>query len=71
MTNFEKHIGESLAPSITAHLNSTSMDQLEKQARKLEFESWCPLSFENDSPEFRADLKQASELIFKWINYKK
>ena len=69
MTNFEQHIGESLPPAIIAHLHDSSMDQLEKQARKLEFDSWCPLSFENDSPGLRSELKEASELIFKFIHY--
>ena len=69
MTNFEQHIGEELPQAILAHLSDSPIDMLDRQARKLEFDSWCPVSMEGDSPEFRADLKKASELLFKWIEF--
>ena len=69
MTDFEQHIGESLPPAIIAHLHDSSIDQLDKQARKLEFESWCPVAMENDSPELRKELKEASELLFKYVDF--
>lgn len=69
MTNFEQYIGQELPQAIIAHLNNSPIDALTKQAEKLKFDSWCPISFENDSPELRSELKQASELIFKFIQY--
>lgn len=69
MTNFEQHIGQALPQAILAHLNDSPIDMLDKQARKLEFDSWCPIAMENDSPELRKELKEASELLFKWIDF--
>lgn len=69
MTNFEQHIGQALPQAILAHLNDSPIDMLDKQARKLEFDSWCPVSMEGDSPELRKELKEASELLFKWIDF--
>ncbi len=69
MTNFEQHIGQALPQAILAHLNDSPIDMLDKQARKLEFDSWCPVSMEGDSPELRDNLKKASELLFKWIDF--
>jgi len=69
MTNFEQHLGQALPQAILAHLNDSPIDMLDKQARKLEFDSWCPIAMENDSPELRKELKEASELLFKWIDF--
>ena len=69
MTNFEQHIGQALPQAILAHLNDSPIDMLDKQARKLEFDSWCPIAMEGDSPELRKELKEASELLFKWIDF--
>ena len=69
MTNFEQHIGEELPKEIIRYLYASPIDMLDKQARKLEFDSWCPVSMEGDSPELRKELKEASELLFKWIDF--
>jgi hypothetical protein len=69
MTNFEQHIGEELPQAILAHLNDSPIETLTKQAEKLKFDSWCPVSMEGDSPELRDNLKKASELLFKWIEF--
>ena len=69
MTNFEKHIGQELPQAIIAHINNSSIEMLTKQAEKLKFDSWCPVSLEGDSPELRKELKEASELLFKYIDF--
>ena len=40
-----------------------------RQAEKLKFDSICPVLLENDSPEVRKELKEASELLFKYIDF--
>ena len=69
MTNFEKHIGQELPQAILDHINAHSTDELYSQAQKLKFDSWCPVVMENDSPELRKELKEASELLFKYIDF--
>ena len=70
MTNFEQHIGQELPQAIIDHLNNSSIEMLTKQAEKLKFDSWCPVSLEGDSPELRKELKEASELLFKYIDFR-
>jgi hypothetical protein len=69
MTNFEQHIGQELPQAILAHLNNSSIEMLTKQAEKLKFDSWCPVSMEGDSPELRKQLKESSDLLFQWIGF--
>lgn len=69
MTNFEQHIGQELPQAIIAHLNNSSIETLTKQAEKLKFDSWCPVSLEGDSPELRKQLKESSDLLFQWIDF--
>ena len=69
MTNFEQHIGEALPQPILDHIDAHTTEELMRQAEKLKFESWCPVAMENDSPELRKELKEASELLFKYIDF--
>ena len=69
MTNFEKHIGQELPQAILDHIERHTTEELYNQAEKLKFESWCPVALENDSPELRKELKEASELLFKYVDY--
>ena len=69
MTNFEKHIGQELPQAILDHLDAHSTDELYNQAQKLKFDAWCPVVMENDSPELRKELKEASELLFKYVDF--
>ena len=69
MTKFEQHIGQQLPQNVLDYMASRSLDQIERQAQKLKFDSWCPVVMENDSPELRKELKQASDLLFQWIDF--
>lgn len=69
MTDFEKHIGYELPEAVLDHLSNTPTLDLRRQAEKLKFDSWCPVILENDSPELREDLKQASGLIFQYLKF--
>lgn len=69
MTDFEKHIGYELPQAVIDHLSNTPTQSLTRQAEKLKFDSWCPVTLENDSPELREELKQASELIFEYLEF--
>jgi len=69
MTNFEKHIGQELPQAILDHIDEHSTDEIYNQAHKLRFQSICPVVMENDSPELRKELKEASELLFKYIDF--
>ena len=69
MTNFEQHIGHELPQAILDHLASRTTDEIYNQAQKLKFDAWCPVVMENDSPELRKELKEASELLFKYIDF--
>ena len=69
MTNFEQHIGQELPQAILDHIDAHTTDELYNQAHKLRFQSTCPLVMENDSPELRNELKEASELLFKYIDF--
>ena len=69
MTNFEQHIGHELPQAILDHLDAHSTDEIYDQAHKLKFDSICPVVMEDDSPELRKELKEASELLFKYIDF--
>ena len=69
MTNFEQHIGQELPQAILDHIDAHSTDEIYNQAHKLKFQSTCPVVMENDSPELRKQLKEASELLFKYIDF--
>ena len=69
MTNFEQHIGHELPQAILDHLDAHSTQEIYDQAHKLKFDSICPVVMENDSPELRKELKEASELLFKYIDF--
>lgn len=69
MTNFEQHIGHELPQAILDHIDAHSTDEIYDQAHKLKFDSICPVLLENDSPELRKELKEASELLFKYIDF--
>ena len=69
MTKFEQHIGQQLPQSVLDYITSRSIEEIERQAQKLKFDSWCPVVMENDSPELRKELKQASDLLFQWIDF--
>ena len=69
MTNFEQHIGYELPQAILDHIDAHSTDEIYNQAHKLRFHSTCPVVMENDSPELRKELKEASELLFKYIDF--
>ena len=69
MTNFEQHIGQELPQAILDHLHSRTTQEIYDQAHKLKFDSICPVVMENDSPELRKELKEASELLFKYIDF--
>lgn len=69
MTKFEQHIGQQLPQDVLDYMASRSIEQIERQAQKLKFDSWCPVVMENDSPELRKELKQASDLLFQWIDF--
>jgi hypothetical protein len=69
MTKFEQHIGKQLPQNVLDYMTSHTIEQIERQAQKLKFDSWCPVAMENDSPELRKELKQASELLFQWIDF--
>ena len=69
MTKFEQHIGQQLPQSVLDYIASRSIEEIERQAQKLKFDSWCPVVMENDSPELRKELKQASDLLFQWIDF--
>jgi len=69
MKDFEQHIGHELPQAILDHLDAHSTDELYNQAQKLKFDAWCPVVMENDSPELRKELKEASELLFKYIDF--
>ena len=69
MTNFEQHIGQELPQAILDHLDAHSTDEIYNQAHRLRFQSTCPALMENDSPELRKELKEASELLFKYIDF--
>ena len=69
MTNFEQHIGHELPQAILDHLDAHSTDEIYNQAHKLKFQSTCPVVMENDSPELRKHLKEASELFFKYVEF--
>ena len=69
MTNFEQHIGQKLPQAILDHIDEHTTDELYNQAHKLKFDSICPVVMDNDSPELRKELKEASELLFKYIDF--
>ena len=69
MTKFEQHIGKQIPQDVIDYMASRTIDQIERQAQKLKFDSWCPVVMENDSPELRKELKQASDLLFQWIDF--
>lgn len=69
-TNFEKHIGQELPQAILDYLEAHTTEELMRQAQKLKFDSRCPVVMENDSPELRKELKEASELLFKYVDFK-
>ena len=69
MTNFEQHIGQELPQAILEHIDAHSTDEIYNQAHRLRFQSTCPVVMENDSPELRRELKEASELLFKYIDF--
>ena len=69
MTKFEQHIGKQLPQDVLDYMASRTIEQIERQAQKLKFDSWCPVVMENDSPELREELKQASDLLFQWIDF--
>jgi len=69
MKDFEQHIGHELPQAILDHLDAHSTDELYNQAQKLKFDAWCPVVMENDSPELRKELKEASELLFKYVDF--
>lgn len=69
MTKFEQHIGQQLPQDVLDYMASRTIEQIERQAQKLKFDSWCPVVMENDSPELRKELKQASDLLFQWIDF--
>ena len=69
MTNFEKHLGKQLPQNIVDYLQSTPTQDLQRQAERLKFDSWCPVSIEGDSPEVRQNLKEASDLIFAYLKF--
>tara|TARA_Y100001972_G_C7417210_1_gene215782 strand:- start:209 stop:433 length:225 start_codon:yes stop_codon:yes gene_type:complete len=69
MTKFEQHIGEQIPQEVLDYMASRTIEQIERQAQKLKFDSWCPVVMENDSPELRKQLKQASDLLFQWIDF--
>ena len=69
MTDFEKHIGFELHQAVLDHLSNTPALDLRNQALKLKFDSWCPVVLENDSPELRENLNQASRLIFQYLEF--
>ena len=69
MTNFEQHIGHELPQAILDHIDAHSTEEIMRQAEKLKFDSICPVVMENDSPELRKELKEASELLFKYIDF--
>ena len=69
MTEFEQHIGQQLPQNVLDFMASRSIEEIERQAQKLKFDSWCPVVMENDSPELRKELKQASDLLFQWIDF--
>lgn len=69
MKDFEQHIGHELPQAILDHLDAHSTDEIYNQAHKLKFDAWCPVVMENDSPELRKELKEASELLFKYIDF--
>ena len=69
MKDFEQHIGHELPQAILDHLDAHSTDEIYNQAHKLRFDAWCPVVMENDSPELRKELKEASELLFKYIDF--
>jgi len=69
MTKFEQHIGKQIPKEVLDYMASRTIEQIERQAQKLKFDSWCPLVMENDSPELRKELKQASDLLFQWIDF--
>ena len=69
MTNFEQHIGHELPQAILDHIEAHTTDEIYDQAHKLKFDSICPVLLENDSPEVRKELKEASELLFKYIDF--
>ena len=70
MTQFETHIGEALSPEATSFLENTPLDAIERKARDLEFKSWCPVAMQNDSKELRDAMKQTSEMLFKFIEFR-
>lgn len=69
MTKFEQHIGKQIPQDALDYMASRTIEQIERQAQKLKFDSWCPVVMENDSPELRKELKQASDLLFQWIDF--
>ena len=70
MTQFETHIGEALSPETTSFLENTPLDAIERKARDLEFKSWCPVAMQDDSKELRDAMKQTSEMLFKFVEFK-
>lgn len=71
MTKFEQHIGQEIGKQANAFLENSTIAEIEKKARDLEFKSWCPVAMENDSTELRDAMKETSEMLFKYINFKK
>ena len=69
MTKFEQHVGHHIPQQVLDYMASRTIEQIERQAQKLKFDSWCPVVMENDSPELRKELKQASDLLFQWIDF--
>jgi len=69
MTEFEQHVGHELPQEVLDYMASRTIEQIEHQAQKLKFDAWCPVVLENDSPELRKELKQASDLLFQWVEF--
>lgn len=69
MTNFEQYIGHELPQEWINYIDAHTTEELMRQAESLKFDSWCPVALEGDSPELRKHLKEASELLFKYIDF--
>ena len=67
---FELYIGEKLSPEAKSFLENNSLDAIERKARDLEFKSWCPVAMQEDSKELRDAMKQTSEMLFKFVEFK-
>ena len=69
MKNYVQHIGHELPQEWIDYNNTQTTDELFNQAKRLKFDSWCPILLENDSPELCKHLQEASELLIKYADY--